>query len=38
LPGMKTMSDQVELEFLDVVMLGKDCRMRSRVINARRNP
>jgi len=35
LPGMMTMSDQVELEFLDVVMLGKDCRMRSRVINAR---
>ncbi len=38
LPGMTTMSDQFELEFLDVVMLGKDCRMRSRVINAKRNP
>jgi len=37
LPGMTTMSDQVELEFLDVVMLGKDCRMRSRVINAKTN-
>ena len=33
LPRYEDMADQVELEFLDVAMLGKDCRMRSRVIN-----
>ncbi|MDC1527599.1 bifunctional diaminohydroxyphosphoribosylaminopyrimidine deaminase/5-amino-6-(5-phosphoribosylamino)uracil reductase RibD [Gammaproteobacteria bacterium] len=38
LPAMTTMSDQVEMEFLDVVMLGKDCRMRSRVIKTKLNP
>jgi diaminohydroxyphosphoribosylaminopyrimidine deaminase/5-amino-6-(5-phosphoribosylamino)uracil reductase len=32
LPGIKTMADQVSLEFLDVAIVGKDCRMRSRVI------
>ena len=31
LPGMTTMADQVQLEMLDVAMVGKDCRMRSRV-------
>lgn len=31
LPGMNRMQDQVVLSFIDVAMLGKDCRMRSLV-------
>lgn len=31
--GLSNMDDKVCLEFLDVSMLGKDCKMRSRVIN-----
>lgn len=31
LPGMSRMQDQVVLSFIDVAMLGKDCRMRSLV-------
>lgn len=34
LPGRTRMDEQIELEILDVAMLGKDCRMRSRVIYA----
>ena len=30
LRGLQTMADKVELEILDVAMVGKDCRMRSR--------
>lgn len=32
LRGLETMADQVRLEILDVAMVGKDCRMRSRVL------
>ena len=32
LPGLTSMADQVTLEILDVLMVGKDCRMRTRVI------
>lgn len=34
LAGLETMADQVALEILDVAMVGKDCRMRSRILNA----
>lgn len=34
LRGLAHLSDQVELEILDVAMVGKDCRMRSRVKKA----
>lgn len=34
LPGLKHMEEQIELEILEVAMVGKDCRMRSRVIGA----
>lgn len=34
LPGIERLSDQFRLEFLDVVMLGKDCRIRSLVLPA----
>jgi diaminohydroxyphosphoribosylaminopyrimidine deaminase/5-amino-6-(5-phosphoribosylamino)uracil reductase len=34
LRGLTNLSDQVELEILDVAMVGKDCRMRSRVKKA----
>ena len=34
LPGLKHMAEQIELEILEVAMVGKDCRMRSRVIGA----
>ena len=34
LSGMASMSDQIQLETLEMAMVGKDCRMRSRVINA----
>lgn len=33
LRGLERMADQVELEVLDVSMVGKDCRMRTRVKN-----
>ncbi|MDT8397606.1 MAG: bifunctional diaminohydroxyphosphoribosylaminopyrimidine deaminase/5-amino-6-(5-phosphoribosylamino)uracil reductase RibD [Pseudomonadales bacterium] len=33
LPGIEQMSQQLQLEIIDVVLLGKDCRMRSRVLN-----
>jgi diaminohydroxyphosphoribosylaminopyrimidine deaminase/5-amino-6-(5-phosphoribosylamino)uracil reductase len=32
LPGMQHLADSIRLEFLDVAMVGKDCRMRSRVL------
>lgn len=32
LPGLEKISDQISLEIIDVVMIGKDCRMRSRVV------
>ena len=34
LPGMQHLADQVRLEFLDVAMLGKDCRIRTLVLPA----
>jgi diaminohydroxyphosphoribosylaminopyrimidine deaminase/5-amino-6-(5-phosphoribosylamino)uracil reductase len=34
LPGMQHLADSIRLEFLDVAMVGKDCRMRSRVLRA----
>lgn len=33
LDGLVHMSDKIKLEIIDVEVLGKDCRMRSRVIN-----
>lgn len=32
LPGFKTMADLINLEYSDVSLLGKDCRMRVRVL------
>lgn len=34
LPGIKALADGIRLEFLDVAMVGKDCRMRLRVLPA----
>jgi diaminohydroxyphosphoribosylaminopyrimidine deaminase/5-amino-6-(5-phosphoribosylamino)uracil reductase len=34
LPGIRTLSEGMQLEFLDVAMVGKDCRMRLRVLPA----
>ena len=34
LPEIQHLSDKVRLEFLDVAMLGKDCRIRSLVLPA----
>ena len=34
LPGIRTLSEGIGLEFLDVAMVGKDCRMRLRVLPA----
>ncbi len=33
LAGMESMEDQISLEYSDVSLLGKDCRMRFRVLN-----
>tara|TARA_R100001143_G_scaffold63435_1_gene70443 strand:- start:3240 stop:4340 length:1101 start_codon:yes stop_codon:yes gene_type:complete len=33
LHGMEKIADQIKLEFIDVVSLGKDCRIRSRIDN-----
>jgi diaminohydroxyphosphoribosylaminopyrimidine deaminase / 5-amino-6-(5-phosphoribosylamino)uracil reductase len=33
LPGLESMEDQISLEYSDVSLLGKDCRMRVRVLN-----
>ncbi len=33
LPGLENMEDQISLEYSDVSLLGKDCRMRVRVLN-----
>jgi diaminohydroxyphosphoribosylaminopyrimidine deaminase/5-amino-6-(5-phosphoribosylamino)uracil reductase len=32
LPGIRTLAEGIALEFLDVAMVGKDCRMRLRVL------
>jgi diaminohydroxyphosphoribosylaminopyrimidine deaminase/5-amino-6-(5-phosphoribosylamino)uracil reductase len=32
LPGMQLLQEHVRLQFLDVAMLGKDCRIRSLVL------
>ena len=32
LPGIHTLAEGIQLEFLDVAMVGKDCRMRLRVL------
>lgn len=34
LPGIRTLAEGIQLEFLDVAMVGKDCRMRLRVLPA----
>jgi diaminohydroxyphosphoribosylaminopyrimidine deaminase/5-amino-6-(5-phosphoribosylamino)uracil reductase len=34
LPGIRTLAEGIGLEFLDVAMVGKDCRMRLRVLPA----
>ncbi|MDC0598596.1 bifunctional diaminohydroxyphosphoribosylaminopyrimidine deaminase/5-amino-6-(5-phosphoribosylamino)uracil reductase RibD [Gammaproteobacteria bacterium] len=34
LPGMENMSEQIGLEIIDVAIVGKDCRMRTRVIKS----
>jgi diaminohydroxyphosphoribosylaminopyrimidine deaminase/5-amino-6-(5-phosphoribosylamino)uracil reductase len=34
LPGIRTLAEGIQLEFLDVAMVGKDCRMRLRVLSA----
>ena len=33
LPGLDKLADKVQLQFLDVAMVGEDCRIRSRVVN-----
>jgi diaminohydroxyphosphoribosylaminopyrimidine deaminase/5-amino-6-(5-phosphoribosylamino)uracil reductase len=33
LPGVETLDDRIRLEFIDAVMMGKDCRMRSRLLS-----
>ena len=33
IPGLESMADQIALEYSDVSLLGKDCRMRIRVLN-----
>jgi diaminohydroxyphosphoribosylaminopyrimidine deaminase/5-amino-6-(5-phosphoribosylamino)uracil reductase len=38
LPGIRTLSEGIALEFLDVAMVGKDCRMRLRVLPAHSLP
>jgi diaminohydroxyphosphoribosylaminopyrimidine deaminase/5-amino-6-(5-phosphoribosylamino)uracil reductase len=35
LPGIRTLSEGIALEFVDVAMVGKDCRMRLRVLPAK---
>lgn len=35
LNGRQTLADRTQLEFLDVAMVGKDCRMRSRIRRGR---
>ena len=34
LPGIERLADQIKLEFVDVAMIGKDCRIRSLVLPA----
>jgi diaminohydroxyphosphoribosylaminopyrimidine deaminase/5-amino-6-(5-phosphoribosylamino)uracil reductase len=34
LAGLQRLSERIRLEFLDVAMVGKDCRMRSRILKA----
>ncbi len=34
LPGIRTLAEGIQLDFLDVAMVGKDCRMRLRVLPA----
>jgi diaminohydroxyphosphoribosylaminopyrimidine deaminase/5-amino-6-(5-phosphoribosylamino)uracil reductase len=34
LPSIRTLAEGIQLEFLDVAMVGKDCRMRLRVLSA----
>ncbi len=36
LPGLASMAQQIALEIIDVAMVGKDCRMRSRLLNVAR--
>ncbi len=33
LPGLATLAERVKLQFIDVAMVGEDCRIRSRVLN-----
>ena len=34
IPGLESMADQIALEYSDVSLLGKDCRMRVRVLKS----
>ncbi|MBN4059820.1 RibD family protein, partial [bacterium AH-315-I11] len=34
IPGLESMADQINLEYSDVSLLGKDCRMRVRVLKS----
>ena len=38
LPDIRTLAEGIALEFVDVAMVGKDCRMRLRVLPARSLP
>lgn len=38
LPGLQALDDRIQLEFIDAVMMGKDCRMRSRLISSPKSP
>jgi len=33
LPGLEKLADKITLQFIDVAMVGEDCRIRSRVLN-----
>jgi len=33
LPGLDKLADKLKLQFIDVAMVGEDCRIRSRVLN-----
>lgn len=38
LPGVEKLADRIQLEFIDAVMMGKDCRMRSRLLSGPQGP
>ena len=34
LPGLERLHDKINVQFIDVAMVGEDCRIRSRVVNS----